>query len=424
MSLEQPSPDNSQSYTGVSDTATVRIKIAGVGGAGTNALDRLKLDDLTQVHLAVVNTDLKTHSSSPVAEKLLIGRSLTRGLSTGGEMELGRQAAESDREMLKRLVNGVDLLFLLAGLGGGTSSGAAPLLAQLAVEAGATVIAMVTLPFSREGQRRSRQAEEALGQLRANCHAVISLPNDLLMQQIDEKATVLDAFAVADDWMARGIRAICSMLFNPGLINVDFANLRAALSAVGGKTIFGFAEARGPECVKQALRDLELCPLLHLPENKYIRRVDRLIVNIVGGPDLGMAMVNEILDQVTEKFGSKENTTLGAVIDDSIKETVRLCIIGKTGAEGSAKPKPAANHRQPAASIPSNMPRDFDPFTQKQPSAGGSRAAQHRSEQEEFDFMDRNAQLGCFDKSGENFYEKDNLDIPTFIRKGIKISLS
>ena len=183
---------------------SIRLKIIGLGGAGNNAVDRLKLDNLTRVNLAVVNTDSQVLSISPLEEQLLIGRATTRGLGAGGEAEIGRQAAEADRAQLAQLAGGADLIFLLAGLGGGTGSGATPVLAEVAAEAGAVVIAFVTLPFTFEGQRRHRQADESLSRLREICHAVIPLPNDVLLQQMDEDASVLDAFALADQWISRG----------------------------------------------------------------------------------------------------------------------------------------------------------------------------------------------------------------------------
>ena len=309
------------------DDKHLRIKIIGVGGAGNNAVDRLKLDNLGQVGLAVVNTDTKTLSVSPIQEKLMIGRGLTRGMSAGGEADIGRQAAEADRAMIDKMVDGVDLVFLLAGLGGGTGSGATPIVAEAAATAGAVVVAFVTQPFTREGQRRHKQAEDALVLLRQHCHAVITLPNDVLLQQVDESSTVMEAFAVADEWMSRGVRAIWSMLFQHGLINVDFATLRSAFRFRGGKTLFGLGQAQGEDCVQAALADLDLCPLLHLPEYKYTRKADSLIVNITGGPGLSLSQVNHIMDTVCEKFGSKENTVLGAVIDDDMHGAIRITVI-------------------------------------------------------------------------------------------------
>ena len=202
------------------------IKLIGVGGAGSNAVDRLKAEDLERLKLAVINTDYQALSSSPVQEKLLIGMGVTRGLGAGGDPDLGREAAEADRETIAAVVRGSDLVFLLAGMGGGTGSGAAPIVAEAASDEGALVIAFVTLPFSFEGGRRLKQAEDGLRALRQVCDAVIPLPNDVLLQEAAENETVLDSFARADAWIGRGVKSIWAMLTNTGLINLDFATLR------------------------------------------------------------------------------------------------------------------------------------------------------------------------------------------------------
>ncbi len=429
---------------GAVEDAVLNIKIIGVGGAGNNAVDRLKMDDLSHVGLAVINTDSKTLNASPIAEKLMIGRTVTRGLSTGGEADIGRQAAESDREAISRLVEGVDLVFILAGLGGGSGSGASPVIADMASDSGALVISFVTLPFTREGQRRHKQAEDALGLLRRSCHAVITLPNDLLLQEIEEKSTLLDAFAIADDWIYRGVRAIVSMLNDHGLINVDFATLTKAFSSRGGKTLFGLAVGTGPDVVGSALRELEVCPLLHLPENKYVRKADSLIVNITGGPDLSMAMVNEVLDAVTEKFSSRENTVIGAVIDGSLHNRLHLCVIGATDVDG--KRYRSARYRgyreQGHTAQPAFVESRSQASDRRRDEAGVSGAGTGESPalpaddtepvretatvgepvaQEEFPFSRIDDSRGFFEETESNMYDGVDLDIPTFLRRGIRI---
>ena len=203
------------------------------------------------------------------------------------------------------------LVFLLAGMGGGTGSGAVPVVAELAAEQGALVIAFVTMPFSFEGGRRLKQAEESLLALRRCCDAVIPLPNDVLLQESAEQETVLDSFARADDWMARGVKSIWAMLFRTGLINLDFATLRQAFATRGGKTLFGLGAGSGPDPMAAALESLKLCPLLATPE--FSRKADRLLVNIIGGPDLTLPMVNGIMNGVTEQFGRDSHVFLGEI---------------------------------------------------------------------------------------------------------------
>jgi len=402
----------SQAFPGLDDKR-LRVKIIGVGGAGGNAVDRIKLDDLGQVALAVVNTDTKSMASSPIQEKLLVGRSITRGLSTGGEAEIGRKAAEEDAALIEKMVDGVDLVFLLAGLGGGTGSGCAPVVAKAASKSGALVLAFVTMPFTREGERRRKQAEDALSELRQCCDAVIALPNDMLLQQIDEKATVLEAFAIADEWVSRGVKAIWGMLFQSGMINVDFATLRAAFRYGGGMTLFGRGCGEGEDCGKKALADLERCPLLHLPDYKYAK-ADSLILNICGGPNLAMSQVNEIMDAVCEKFGSRQNTVLGAVIDGAMRDAIRITVIGTTDVSGAGQgQRPSAT--RPAMQTAPNAHSSA-------PAADQARRLDERASQHEFNFQN-GEERGFFDATETNLYNGEDLDVPTFLRRGIRVQL-
>ena len=299
------------------------IKLVGVGGGGSNAVDRLKMDNLDRIQLAVINTDFQALSSSPVQEKLLIGAGITRGLGAGGDPELGRDAAEADREKIAAAVKDQDLVFLVAGMGGGTGSGAAPVVAEAAADQGALVIAFVTMPFSFEGGRRLKQAEEGLNALRRVCDAVIPLPNDVLMQEGADNESVLDSFARADEWIGRGVKSIWAMLFRTGLINLDFATLRQAFQTRGGKTLFGLGRGQGPDAVAEAIGSLKMCPLLATPE--FARRADRLLVNITGGTDLTLPKVNELMQAVSEQFGKDSHVVMGAVIDEQLQGGVEVC---------------------------------------------------------------------------------------------------
>ncbi len=409
----------------------IRIKIIGVGNAGINAVDRLKLNNLGQVDLAVVDTDSEKLGNSPVHERVMIGRSVTRGMSSGGEAEVGRQAAESDRAQLEKLVDGVDLVFLLCGPSGGTGGGATPLIAELAAQQGAIVITFATQPFTVEGARRQKQADEALTLLREHCHAVIALPNDVLLQQVDENATVMEAFEVANEWVNRGVRAIWSMIFDEGLINVDFATLRSAFRFRGGKTLFGTGRGEGEDYVNKALADLEVCPLLHLPELRYTRKVDALIVHINAGPELSLTQINQIMQTVSEKFGSRDNNVIGAVIDENVHNSLTITVIGATDlGVGTAS---RSSLRQTVRKLPdvsslAAAPKpeaavvdNGDPL--KRMESKNSRQAPAKL-QEEFAFPTVEESRGFFEKSAPNNFEGgEDLDVPTFLRRGIKITL-
>jgi cell division protein FtsZ len=333
----------------------LRIKVVGVGGAGTNVVDRMRMCGDSELELAVVGTARKCLVDSPVAEKVMIGADITCGFSAGGDVDLGRKAAEADRTALQKLFAGVDLVFLVAGVGRGTGSGATPIVAEEAAKAGALVVGFVLLPFSREGSRRARAAEDAVVRLRNACHCVIALPNDLISQHTDEETSVLEALGVADEWIRRGTFAIASMVRESGLINVDFATLRGAFPFFGGKALFGLGRAEGPNFLEKALQDLALCPLLHLPDNRYVRRTDSLILHLRGGPDLTMTAVNRVMDFVTEKFGCRDNTVLGAVIDSRFKGKLEITIIGTVDVTGARRPPANVSH-PPRMAAPSPAP--------------------------------------------------------------------
>jgi cell division protein FtsZ len=412
----------------------VGIKLIGIGGGGSNAVDRLKMENLDRLQLAVINTDFKALSTSPVQDKILIGTKLTRGLSAGGDPELGRKAAEVDADKIAEIVKGTDLVFLVAGLGGGTGSGATPAVAEIAAEAGAVVIAFVTLPFTFEGGRRRKQAEDALNELRRVCDAVIPLANDMLLQESTEQTSVLDSFARADEWIGRGVKSIWGMLSRTGLINVDFTALRQVFQHRGGKTLFGLGVGAGENPAQAALEDLKQCPLLHTPE--YARKADRLLVNITGGADLSLTKVNELMSALTEEFGREAHVVMGAAIDEALQGRVEICLIGTTdlGSRNFVRrpptPAPVKKSDRTAAPTATSLAAESNQnvktaITPVAPRPGVSAADIHKAKptQEEFGFGGNMPaeNRGAFDKSDRNLFEGQDLDVPTYLRKGIKV---
>ncbi|HVU36611.1 MAG TPA: cell division protein FtsZ [Opitutaceae bacterium] len=402
----------------------IAIKLVGVGGAGANAVDRLKMENLERLQLAVINTDYQALASSPVQDKVLIGMSVTRGLGAGGDPELGREAAEADREKIANVVKDCDLVFLVTGMGGGTGSGASPIVAEIAAEAGALVIAFVTMPFSFEGGRRLKQAEEGLRALRQVCDAVIPLPNDVLLQEAAENETVLDSFARADEWIGRGVKSIWSMLFKTGLINLDFATLRQAFQHRGGKTLFGLGEGQGENAIADTIASLKMCPLLHTPE--FSRKADRLLVNIVGGADLTLPKVNELMNAVTEQFGRDSHIIMGAVIDETLAGRVEVCVIGTSDMGGRSLPprRPVTTGR---TKTPAVTPKPEVVAATTLPGLAEEPVAKHPGSpkavaQEEFGFGEIESR-GYFEKTERNLFDGQDLDVPTYLRRGIKIVL-
>ncbi len=408
LPLEQQSPENGQ----------VTVKLIGVGGAGSSAVGRLSQATLTGLSMAVLNTDRQALAASPLDERILFGTKVTRGLGAGGDPDLGHEAAESDRDKIVEVTRGCDLIFLAAGLGGGTGTGATPAVAEIAAENGALVIAFVTMPFSFEGGRRAKQAEEGLQHLRSVCDAVIPLPNDILLQEGDDDSTVMAAFACADEWMGRGVQSIWSILSRPGLINLDFASLRQVFTSRGGKTLFALGAGAGEAAGAEAIESLALCPLLHAPENT--RRADRLLINIAGGPGLTLAVVNEIMDGIRERFGRDTDIVFGALVDEQLADSVTICMLGTTEMGGGRRQYPT---KRPIAAV-----------TQTAVQNGGGKQSSSRKrnepkeellplgDQDELELGEIESR-GSFEKTGRNLYQGQDLDVPTYMRKGIKISL-
>jgi cell division protein FtsZ len=310
--------------------------------------------------------------------------------------------------------------------------------AEIASEAGALVIAFVTMPFTFEGGRRVKQAEESLSALRRCCDAVIPLPNDVLLQEAEEGETALDSFARADEWIGRGVRSIWSMLFRTGLINLDFSTLRQAFYQRGGKTLFGLGSGTGENAAAEAIESLKLCPLLHTPE--FSRKADRLLVNIVGGTDLTLPRVNEMMTAVAEQFGRDSHVIMGAVIDESMQQRVEVCVLGTTDIVGrgvmprrspqsarpkGAQPSPAEDSRLRSASTAATAAAG------KGSSAAGTELPLGSSPagtsgkpvaQDEFTFSEHESR-GFFDKTDRNLFEGQDLDVPTYLRKGIRVAI-
>jgi cell division protein FtsZ len=306
-------------------------------------------------------------------------------------------------------------------MGGGTGGGASPIVAEIAAEQGALVIAFVTLPFSFEGGRRLKQAEEGLSALRRACDAVIPLPNDILLQEGSDSESVLDSFARADEWIGRGVKAIWSMLSKTGLINVDFATLRQAFQQRGAKTLFGLAEGAGDDAAAEAIANLKLCPLLHTPE--FSRKADRLLVNITGGTDLTLPKVNEIMSAIAEQFGRDSHIIMGAVIDEGMQGRVEISVIGASdmGTRGAVQRRPLPARARPAAARP-DEPAPARPEAPAAQAAEAAAAAAAKATQEEFGFGELESR-GQFERTDRNLFDGHDLDVPTYLRKGIKIAV-
>lgn len=427
-----PTNNDSPSDSVIPFAPMTRVKIVGVGGGGANTLDSLMAagglpgDPGDCMAFAVVNTDAQALASSSVEEKLLIGRSVTRGLGAGGEVEIGRRSAEVDRTMLDRLFEKTDLVFLVVALGGGTGSGAAPVVAKAAAEKGAIVIAFATMPFSWEGDRRMRQARESLDRLRAECEAVVPLHNDMLLSGEGADESVVNAFDRANSWISRGLNAVCGMLHRTGLINIDFATLRSALPVKGGRTLFGVASASGENRHRDVVEQLVNCPLLYTKD--AVRTADTLLINIAGGRGLTLGRVNEIVEAVKDKFGGRENTVLGATIDETMGDALEICVLGSAGIArqlrvtsrrpGGIRSLPKADEEDDGApaETPDVAPAEPAPVAKPVEKSAATKVV----DQEEFAFAQ---EADDYFAGAHSIVDGQDLDMPTFQRRHIRLRL-
>jgi cell division protein FtsZ len=336
----EPLPENPARLERARDGASYLavIRVVGVGGAGLNALDRMIDAGITQVDFIAVNTDIQQLQMSDVPTKIHIGSELTEGLGSGADPEIGRQSAEASYDALKRALRGSDMVFVTAGEGGGTGSGAAPVVARIARELGALTVGIVTTPFKFEGSRRAKQAELGVETLRGACDTVIVIPNDRLLEVLDRSTSMLDAFRIADDVLRQGVQGICDLITNPGLINLDFADVRTVMKDAGSALMgIGFAEGtsetRAREAAERALRS----PLIETE----ISGARGILLSIAGGDDMSLFEVNEAAEVVRAAATDDTNIIFGATIDGRLTGQIWITVIA-TGLGGGKRPRALA----------------------------------------------------------------------------------
>ncbi|MEI6668413.1 MAG: cell division protein FtsZ [Acidobacteriota bacterium] len=314
-----------------------RIKVIGVGGGGSNAVNRMMREGFQGVEFIVANTDMQALRQSTAPTKIQLGERLTKGLGAGADPNVGRQAALEDTERIIQALDGADLVFVTTGLGGGTGTGAAPVIASLASELGALTIAVVTRPFKFEGRKRSKQAEAGLGALRECVDSIITIPNERLLATIARDQPLVDAFATADDVLRQAIQGISDLILVPGLINLDFADVKTILTGMG-VAVMGTGVGEGPTRAVDAARTAISSPLL---EDASIEGARGVIINVTGSPDLSLIEVSEANSIVQEAAHEDANIIFGAVIDPSLHGKVKITVIA-TGfdREGSRRVVP------------------------------------------------------------------------------------
>ena len=321
-----------------------RIKVIGVGGGGSNAVNRMVREGFTGVEFIVANTDVQALRQSPAPTKIQLGEKLTKGLGAGADPNVGRQAALEDTERIIQAIDGADLVFVTTGLGGGTGTGAAPVIASLASELGALTIAVVTRPFKFEGKRRSVQAEAGLVELRECVDSIITIPNEKLLATIARDKPLVDAFSTADDVLRQAIQGISDLILVPGLINLDFADVKTILTGMG-VAVMGTGIGEGAGRAVQAARAAISSPLL---EEASIEGARGVIINVTGGSDLSLTEVSEASSIVQEASHEDANIIFGAVIDPAMEGRVKITVIA-TGfnRDGARQVVPGLQARTP-----------------------------------------------------------------------------
>jgi cell division protein FtsZ len=322
--------------------AGARIKVVGVGGGGSNAVSRMVSSGFEGVEFIVANTDLQALQNNPAPVKIQIGSKLTKGLGAGADPDVGRQAALEDTDKLIQALDGADMVFVTTGLGGGTGTGAAPVIASLASELGALTIAVVTKPFKFEGRRRQMQSEAGLESLRECVDTVITIPNERLLTIIERHTTLNDAFMTADDVLRQAIQGISDLIIVPGLINLDFADVKTIMAGMG-LAMMGTGVAEGETRAVEAARRAISSPLL---EGASVNGARGVIINVTGGPDLSLLEVSEASTIIQEAAHEDANIIFGAVVDKQLEGRVKITVIA-TGFDRASREPMAAPSQTP-----------------------------------------------------------------------------
>ncbi|MBX3065041.1 MAG: cell division protein FtsZ [Anaerolineae bacterium] len=441
--------DTSLGNGGSGDGSFATIKVVGVGGGGSNAVNRMIEEGLGGVEFITVNTDSQALQLSKARGRVKIGDKLTRGLGAGGNPEIGRKAAEESADELYEVLRGADMVFVTAGMGGGTGTGAAPVIAQVAKELGALTIGVVTRPFTFEGSRRIQSAEAGIEDLKSRVDTLIVIPNDRLLQLADKRVSLNDAFRMADDVLRQGIQGISEVITVPGLINLDFADVRTIMSE-GGAALMAVGTSSGDDRARKAAELAISSSLLDVT----IDGARGILFNITGGPDMSLFEVNEAAAIIKETAHQDVQLIFGAVIDENMRDQIRITVIAtgferqsgytrpikreeannwrqnttaarpQTYAAASYQPaqqQPQPRQQQAPAPVPpaSEPPREREreqPRQQAQPPAEPPREReQPRQERQERPQEQPRTQQPA--APANNAYSSDDLDIPTFLRK-------
>lgn len=395
-----------------SNSLTARIKVIGIGGGGGNAVNTMIGAKLGGCDFMVANTDAQSLEASQAPVRIQLGGMVTKGLGAGANPEIGRRAALEDQEMIREYLDGSDMIFITAGMGGGTGTGGAPVLARVAREVGALTVGVVTKPFVFEGKKRMRQAEEGIEELKASVDTLIVIPNQRLLSIAAKTTTMLEAFHKADDVLLQAVRGISDLIITPGLINLDFADVRTVMAEMG-LALMGASSASGENRAIEAAQKAISSPLL---EDISIQGARGVLINITGGPDLCLHEVNEAASMIQEEAHDDANIIFGAVIDESLTDEIRITVIatgfGEVREEKKSVPPPVQHVPNIGNPAPKNrkvvhlgmIVDDLDTPTWQRKKSGSDEVETVTLKPNNFEFSN-------------NQEEDDKYDIPTFLRR-------
>lgn len=378
-----------------------RIKVIGVGGSGNNAISRMIGGRIKGVDFIAVNTDAQALHHSQATEKIHIGRSLTRGLGAGMNPELGRAAAEESKKDIEKVLKGSDMVFITCGLGGGTGTGAAPIIAEVSREIGALTVAVVTKPFTFEGAERGRIAEEGLEQLKNKVDTIIVVPNERLLQIIDKKTSLIDAFKTVDNILKQAVQGISDLITIPGIVNVDFNDVKTIMKDAGS-ALMGIGVASGENRAVEAAKAAINSPMLELS----IDGAKGVLFNISGGADLGMIEINEAARIITSSIAPDAKVIFGAVIDDSMKKgELKITVIATGFGTDGRMASPTFKEKKIEKTLDEILPSEklYEKIEEK-------------PEEKPFE-----PKVKKFDPKVDAIQSSDELDVPAFIRKKLRV---
>jgi cell division protein FtsZ len=397
------------------------IRVVGVGGGGSNTVQRMINAKMRGVEFIAINTDAQALANNDASIKIQIGKDTTRGLGSGADPEIGRHSAEENKEEIYETLKGSDMVFVTCGMGGGTGTGASPFVAEIAKELGALTVGVVTKPFSFEGQRRRKVAELGIQDLKEKVDTLITIPNDRLLQVIDKKTSLFDAFGVVDDVLRQGVQGISDLITLHGIINVDFADVKAIMQDAGS-ALMGIGRGSGDNRAIEAARTAIESPLLELS----IDGAKGILFNITGGTDLGMYEIDEAAKAITEAADPDANIIFGAIIDEAMQGEVKITVIA-TGFEGEAGKRDRrfgmVNTQVTRALQPEYPSAPIQPQNQPQQQQQQQQPPVHT--QPQYQTYDpppipntHRPSAPSYDPTPEK--EEEELDVPTFIRRKLK----